>query len=294
VINIVEWLIEQEAAACELYSNASTLFKKDTELSRFLSDMSEDEAWHYHAMVSALVYLKSASPNVASQIRLNDSTKSEIEAPLIKFRAAIDAGTLSKEALLDGIVEIEFRELNSFFLYAINVLKEKKREFRFVASIIEQHKKRIKDFFETHHINSRYLDRIGHLPVIWENKILVVDDFEPIRELLSASFYNEGSVHTADNGQEGLKKMNEDFYDLVITDIDMPVMNGIEFYQQAKAKFGLQASRFLFYTGIPKSETLEFLDSNKLTYLTKPTPLDKIRTTVREMLLNKPSKTTIV
>ena len=288
MIHIVEWLIGQEHTAGKLYDDASMLFKEDKELFQFLADLSEDEAWHYHAMASGLDYLKSVSPQISSDISLDGITTSKLEAPFIEIRTMIAGGSLSKEAVLDCIASAEFHEWNDIFLYAINVLKAKKREFRFVASKIEQHKKHIIRFFETLDSNSAYLAKIRHLPEVWKHKILVVADYEPMRELLSAVFCDEGIVHTAVNGQEGLARMTEQYYDLIISDVDMPVMNGIEFNRQATLKFGPLANRFLFYINFPASEnTLDFLEINKLRYLIKPAPLQVIKATVHEMLLNK-------
>jgi YesN/AraC family two-component response regulator len=66
-------------------------------------------------------------------------------------------------------------------------------------------------------------------------KILYVEDDDNLRvkttQLLSHLFEN---VVTAENGQDGLDKYNEDKYDIVITDINMPIMNGIDMIDNIK------------------------------------------------------------
>jgi YesN/AraC family two-component response regulator len=60
-------------------------------------------------------------------------------------------------------------------------------------------------------------------------KILIVDDESDIRDMLSRHFRYEGfEVDTACDGQDALEKLNETKIDLVISDIRMPRMNGVD------------------------------------------------------------------
>ena len=62
------------------------------------------------------------------------------------------------------------------------------------------------------------------------NYILVVDDEESIRDAIKDATEHFGyKVMVACNGEEGLKYFNSHRYNLVITDIKMPIMDGIEF-----------------------------------------------------------------
>lgn len=66
-------------------------------------------------------------------------------------------------------------------------------------------------------------------------KILLVDDEESIQLLYHEEFEEEGyEVISALNGEEALEKFNSEFPDLVILDIQMPGMNGIEVLRQMK------------------------------------------------------------
>ena len=61
-------------------------------------------------------------------------------------------------------------------------------------------------------------------------KILAVDDQLTIRELITAILTPHGHVvHTAEDGVKGLKLAHDNQYDLVISDVNMPNMNGISF-----------------------------------------------------------------
>ena len=61
-------------------------------------------------------------------------------------------------------------------------------------------------------------------------KILVVDDEHKIREVISVLLEEKGyGIRTAENGREGVKELHSFEPDLVLTDISMPDMEGIEF-----------------------------------------------------------------
>ncbi|MBI5186987.1 MAG: response regulator [Nitrospinae bacterium] len=69
-----------------------------------------------------------------------------------------------------------------------------------------------------------------------KKKLLVVDD-DDILELLNDFLSSQGfMVATARSGKEGLEKYGTDFDGLVITDLDMPGMNGMEFLKRLKEK----------------------------------------------------------
>lgn len=67
-----------------------------------------------------------------------------------------------------------------------------------------------------------------------KKQVLIVDDSATMRELISASIedaFPHVDVHDSDNGFDALKKLPLDTFDLVITDINMPQMNGLELLQ---------------------------------------------------------------
>lgn len=67
-------------------------------------------------------------------------------------------------------------------------------------------------------------------------KILVVDDEAPIREMLKKGLPQMGgfTVDVAQNGQEAIEKIEKDVFDLVLTDLKMPEMDGIELLRTIK------------------------------------------------------------
>ena len=64
-------------------------------------------------------------------------------------------------------------------------------------------------------------------------KILVVDDEKTIRDITQAFLILNGyEVETAENGKEALDKILTDTYDVVITDLQMPLMGGMELLEK--------------------------------------------------------------
>lgn len=65
---------------------------------------------------------------------------------------------------------------------------------------------------------------------IWaKKKVCIIDDNDDIREIYKMKFFTEGfEVSTAVNGEEGLKAIRETNPDIILLDIEMPVMNGLE------------------------------------------------------------------
>lgn len=69
-------------------------------------------------------------------------------------------------------------------------------------------------------------------------KILVVDDDKNIRRTVSMALESlEYFVHTAFDGKDAMVQLQGDKYDLIITDLKMPGMNGMELLQEAIAKY---------------------------------------------------------
>lgn len=67
-------------------------------------------------------------------------------------------------------------------------------------------------------------------------KVLVVDDDKTTRKMLSLILKSKGyEVVTAENGMDGLQKLGIEQINLILTDMNMPYMDGIEFIKQVRA-----------------------------------------------------------
>lgn len=67
------------------------------------------------------------------------------------------------------------------------------------------------------------------------NKILYVDDAPSMRKLVEMVLSAEFDITLAENGQEAFEAAQQTQFDVIISDINMPVMNGLEFLEKVRA-----------------------------------------------------------
>ncbi len=103
-------------------------------------------------------------------------------------------------------------------------------------------------------------------------KILLVDDEPDILEILKYNLRKEGyEVATAGNGEEGLRRAEEFQPDLIILDIMMPVMDGVEVCRQLRAKPEFKHTIITFLTAREEDYSqIAALDTGGDDYITKP------------------------
>lgn len=112
-------------------------------------------------------------------------------------------------------------------------------------------------------------------------KILVIDDERAIRNVLKDILSNEGfQVDEAADGEEGWKKFQAANYDLVLCDIKMPKMDGLEFLQQATA--AKQDIPIIMISGHGTIETaVDAVKKGAFDYISKPPDLNRLLVTIR-------------
>jgi len=103
-------------------------------------------------------------------------------------------------------------------------------------------------------------------------KILLVDDEPDILEILKYNLTKEGyEVATANNGEEGLRRAEEFKPNLIILDIMMPVMDGVEVCRQLRAKPEFKSTTITFLTAREEDYSqIAALDTGGDDYITKP------------------------
>jgi|GEM_PF-380883 diguanylate cyclase (GGDEF)-like protein len=115
-------------------------------------------------------------------------------------------------------------------------------------------------------------------------RVLVVDDEVLVRTLLTDILEEEGyAVETAENGQDGIRLLEDQSFDMVISDIVMPKKNGIEVLVAAKR---IDPNLpVIMITGYPSVDTvIRLVKLGSSDYITKPFNVDLIRVTVAKVL----------
>jgi DNA-binding response OmpR family regulator len=115
------------------------------------------------------------------------------------------------------------------------------------------------------------------------NKILVVEDDLDLRDLICSVIKTSTNfeVLCAENGKNALEIVRTEPVSVIITDVQMPIMNGMEFLKQVRTFLGEQVPVFIM-TGFSLYTEQKFLDEGASGYFEKPLDLDKLVLTLKK------------
>ncbi len=116
--------------------------------------------------------------------------------------------------------------------------------------------------------------------------VLVVDDEEPVGNLLARLLQDLGhQTIVVTSGADAMEAINQNQFDMVLTDIKMPGMNGFELYQNIKQRDPALANRLVFITGDTMSAATQArIIQNGNPYLAKPFDIERLEAIVRTIL----------
>jgi len=116
--------------------------------------------------------------------------------------------------------------------------------------------------------------------------LLVVDDEEDLLELIAYNLKKEGyHVLTCDNGKEGIRLAGEYKPDLILLDIMMPGMSGIEVCRLLKQDVALRHTPIVFLTAkVDEKIEVQGLDLGADDYLSKPISTSKLKSRIKAVL----------
>ena len=121
------------------------------------------------------------------------------------------------------------------------------------------------------------------------SKILIIEDEEPIRRVLVRILTEEDStfeIHEASDGKKGLDLIKKESFDLILCDIKMPKVDGIELLQRTR-KTNLTLP-FIMLTGHGNIETaVESMKLGAYDFISKPPDLNRLINSVRNALEKK-------
>ncbi len=117
--------------------------------------------------------------------------------------------------------------------------------------------------------------------------ILIVDDSLPMRSVIKrtikAAGYGNGDLLEAANGQEAIDLLKNSWVDIVMTDYNMPVMNGLELIKIIKKnEVSKDIPVVVISTEGNESKIKEFMDCGAAGYITKPFTAE----TIRDLIIN--------
>jgi CheY-like chemotaxis protein len=117
-------------------------------------------------------------------------------------------------------------------------------------------------------------------------RILVVDDDPLVIRLIIDTLHLEGyDVDSAENGVAALEKLRHAHFDLILSDLHMPQLDGVGLYRALTEGQGQPVPKIIFLTGsVGTSDLHRFLKETGLPLLRKPFSLAELQEIVRQAL----------
>ena len=112
--------------------------------------------------------------------------------------------------------------------------------------------------------------------------LLIVDDDSLIRDTLHELFSESHECHTADRAEQALEYLQFQKYDVVITDVSMPGLGGVEVLQQIKAQ--RDPTPVIVISGRPDEYRETVLEMGAFAFLGKPFALSAIESSVADAI----------
>lgn len=116
-------------------------------------------------------------------------------------------------------------------------------------------------------------------------KLLVVEDTLDTRELLHFYFTRAGyQVSTAVDGQEGLYMTRAEKPDVILTDVAMPRMDGVEMIREIRAEAEFAEVPIIVFTAMSASSKEEITEAGANQIFFKPFDFDELQKAIRNLL----------
>lgn len=277
---VLDRLAGLERSASRVYARAAGESAEDRGLRALLRQLSDEEEAHALLMEDAAPVIK-ADP-VLSAMEIEEAAIGEMEAFLALAEKRLAAGRLSPERLVECMVSVEASEWNRAFLGVIGAMTGRSREFIRPAAGIQRHKRSVERFLLSRPGMEGHASGLKALPDIWRESILLVDDDAAVTDVVSSILSSEGRVDTASNGAEALSLLERGYYAAILSDMEMPVMDGREFFKRARMLFPGIEERFIFLSS--DGERLASVRGEGARCLVKPSSLSEISSTVAGVL----------
>ena len=114
--------------------------------------------------------------------------------------------------------------------------------------------------------------------------ILVVDDDDVIRDTLCELLSQQHTCQTADTAEQALAKLEAQYFDVVLTDISMPGLNGMELLERVLQMY--PGTAVIMVSGLSNEEQAQrLLARGAFDYLLKPFRLEVVEESVRRALV---------
>jgi two-component system, chemotaxis family, chemotaxis protein CheY len=122
-----------------------------------------------------------------------------------------------------------------------------------------------------------------------QKRVLIVDDSSVMRKIVERSLRQAGftvsEVHEANNGAEALELVQNNEFDLILSDVNMPTMDGLEFVRQLRSlEKGKEVPVVMITTEASESRVLEAISYGARGYIRKPFTPDQVKERIGPLL----------
>jgi len=279
----LNYLIKIDELAADFYRQAAGACRGDQNISELFTGLQKNRIKDTATLVAANKDLCTAAPALFDAAF---TKKLKEECSLIFSRAAAftqDPAPTANE-LLEFTMEIELNRLGKRYSEAIDALREGSRTFIPVAAGTQWRRRLLESYITNTHEHAAHLRLFKGLPRIWTENLLIADDSAATTTLLADTLSGEGSVYTAGNGVSAMDRLNEKYFAVIISDVSMPLMGGVDLYRSAEKRYPGIGRRFIFFTDTASMEDVDFFKINKINYLPKPSPITDIRRAVQKVV----------
>lgn len=116
-------------------------------------------------------------------------------------------------------------------------------------------------------------------------KVMIVDDVEGVRRMLIYALEDDYNVTQASNGLEAVALAETEHPDVIVMDLDMPVMDGVEATRRIKANPLLSSIKVLAVSGQNNSEKSRLIKDSCDAFIEKPFQVSELVETVRRLVV---------
>ncbi len=117
----------------------------------------------------------------------------------------------------------------------------------------------------------------------YNSRILVIDDDESILELIKDTLSSDYQISTARDSLEGVELLMSERFDLLVIDLGMPVLDGVELIQKIRAHSPFNKIPILVLSAYPELRT-RLAGSDVEAIMAKPFSVDELSRTVAETI----------
>lgn len=116
-------------------------------------------------------------------------------------------------------------------------------------------------------------------------KVMIVDDVEGVRRMLTYALEDDYNISQASNGLEAVQLAETEHPDVIVMDLDMPIMDGVEATRRIKSTPHLSHIKVLAVSGQNNSEKSRLVKDNCDAFIEKPFEVSDLVEAVRILAL---------